>query len=413
MKNIWIINQYNMPPEYGHLNRHYNFGKYLKRFGYNPVVFVGSFLHNSKKQMIKDQSIYKKYDNCEFPFIFIKTCDYSKSKIKRVYAMFEFFRNLFKVTKEFDKPDAIIGSSAHPLAAIAAIRLAKKYGCQSIVEVRDLWPESFVTYGIIKKRNPLLKLLYEGEKWIYKKADKLIFTMEGGKDYIIEKSWDKEQGGPIDINKVNHINNGVDLEVFNYNKEQYVLNDEDLNNNNTFKVIYTGSIRLVNKIEKILDVAKLLKGEGVKFIIWGDGDQLEILKSRVVDEKIDNVCFKGQIDKKYIPFITSKAQLNIVIGNNNTLFKFGISPNKMFDYFASGKPILFTFSTGYSLIDRYNVGIELEESSPEKIAESILNFRDLNHITYEKYCINTIKAAEDYSFLNLTKSLVNIIEHND
>lgn len=410
MKNIWIFNQYNMPPEYGHLNRHFNFGKYIKRTGDNPTVFVGSYLHNSNIQMIKDESLYKMYENSTYPYVFVRTCDYSKSRLKRVYAMFEFYRNLMRVTKGFEKPDAILGSSAHPLAAIAAIRLAKKYKCQSIVEVRDLWPESFVAYGIINRKNPLLKLLYAGEKLIYKKADKLIFTMEGARDYIIEKGWDKEHGGPIDINKVYHINNGVDLEEFDKNKNQYALEDKDLMNEDIFKVVYTGSIRLVNKIEKLLDVAKLLKDTNVKFLVWGDGDQLEPLKRRVKDEKIDNVCFKGRIDKKYIPFITSKSQLNIIFGENLPLFRYGVSMNKMFDYFASGKPTIFTFKVRYSIVEKYNAGLELENSSAESIAKSILYFKELDKASYSTYCENARRAALDYSFENLSGALIDIID---
>ena len=62
---IWLINQYNMPPEYGHLNRHFNFGKYLKRMGHEPTVFVGSFLHNTKIQMIEDDSLIRRYENAD------------------------------------------------------------------------------------------------------------------------------------------------------------------------------------------------------------------------------------------------------------------------------------------------------------------------------------------------------------
>jgi glycosyltransferase involved in cell wall biosynthesis len=399
-----------MPPEYGHLNRHFNIGKYLKRLGYNPTVFVGSYLHNTGKQMIYDKSLLNRYKNCDFQYYYIRTCDYSKNKAVRVYAMFEYYFNLLKVIKRFNKPDVIIGSSAHPLAAIAAIRLAKRYGCQSIVEIRDLWPESFVAYNIIKKNNPILKLLYAGEKWIYKKADKLIFTMEGGKDYIIEKGWAKEHGGPIDINKVYHINNGVDLEVFDYNKEHYVLEDEDLTEDGTFKVVYAGSIRLVNKVEKILDVAKLLRSQNVKFLIWGDGDQLDPLRKRVEEEQINNVCFKGRVEKKYVPYITSKAQLNIILGDNLPLYRYGSSANKLFDYFASGRPTLNTKTYRYSLINRYRAGLELEDSSAERVAESIMYFKNLNKSDYEEYCKNARKAAQDYSFKNLTIKLIDIID---
>lgn len=407
---IWLINQYNMPPEYGHLNRHFNFGKYLKRMGHEPTVFVGSFLHNTKIQMIEDDSLIRRYENADYPYYFIKTCDYSSSKLKRIYAMYEFYKNLLKEVKSFDKPDAILGSSAHPLAAVAAIKLARKFDCQSIVEVRDLWPESFVAYGIVSRKNPLLRLLYTGERWIYKSADKLVFTMEGGKDYIIERGWNLEQGGSIDINKVHHINNGVDLEVFNYNKEHYQFDDDDLDDPNTFKVIYTGSIRLVNKVDTILDVAKLVYDKNIKFLIWGTGDQLDRLKKRVIDEKITNVNFKGWIDKKYIPFILSRAQLNISLGDIKTLFRYGISPNKMFDYFAAEKPCLWTFKSNYSLVNKYNTGIEMSVKCAEEIAGKIMYFKEMSKDDYMAYCYNSEKAAKDYDFNKLTNSLIKIIQ---
>lgn len=410
---IWLINQYNMPPEYGHLNRHYNFGKYLKRMGHEPTVFVGSFLHNTKIQMIEDCSLIKKYENSDYPYYFIKTCDYSKSKLKRVYAMYQFYKNLLKAVKSFDKPDVILGSSAHPLAAIAAIKLGKKYGCLSIVEVRDLWPESFVAYGIIRKKNPLLNLLYAGEKWIYKNADKLVFTMEGGKDYIIEQGWNKENGGLIDINKVHHINNGVDLEVFNYNKDQHKLKDEDLDNPDTFKVIYAGSIRLVNNVKSIVDAAKEIKNlgiEDVKFIIYGDGNDREPLKQYCEDNNIDNVVFKGFVDKKNIPFILSKSDLNIIHFEQNGIKKYGASLNKMFEYFASGKPTISDCEFGYDLIKKYKCGITVDGADASVLAELILRFKELNENEYREYCFNAVNAANDYAFKKLTLELLEAID---
>ncbi|MFD1037172.1 glycosyltransferase family 4 protein [Virgibacillus byunsanensis] len=412
MKKIWIFNQYNMPPEYGHLNRHYNFGKYLKRFGHKPSLFVGSFLHNTDKQLIKDKSIYKQYENGEYPYFFIKTCDYSKSKFKRVYAMIEFYRNLFKATKYMEKPDVIIGSSAHPLAAIAAIRLAKKYECQSIVEIRDLWPESFVAYKIINKKNPILKLLYAGEKWIYKNADKLIFTMEGGRDYIIDQGWDQEHGGPIDIAKVHHINNGVDLEVFNYNRENYVIKDEDLNNKQTFKVIYTGSIRLVNNVKSIIDAAQVINREhsnNIEFLIYGEGDDREYLEKFCYDNNIRNVKFKGFVDKKKIPYILSKSNVNIMHFEQNSIKKYGASLNKMFEYFASGRPTVSDCEFGYDVVKKYNCGIVVDNANEKQLAEAIIQFSNMSKDEYNIYCKNAKEAANNYDFKELTMKLGSLL----
>ena len=409
---IWLINQYNMPPEYGHLNRHFNFGKYLKRMGHEPTVFVGSFLHNTKIQMVEDNSIIRKYENTNYPYYFIKTCDYSSSKLKRIFAMYEFYKNLLKAVRSFDKPDAIFGSSAHPLAALASIKLAKKFGCQSIVEVRDLWPESFVAYGIINRKNPLLRLLYAGEKWIYKNADKLLFTMEGGKDYIIEQGWSSDQGGPIEINKIHHINNGVDLEVFNNNKEHYRFKDEDLDNDDTFKVVYTGSIRLVNNIKSIIDAAleiKKLDVINVKFIIYGDGSDKAPLERYCIDNEIDNVVFKGFIDKKYIPYILSKSDLNIIHFQQNKLKRYGASLNKMFEYFASGKPTLSDCEFGYDLIERYKCGVVIDSASPKEMAKEILAVHEMAQFEYKALCDNALIASKEFDFENLTSKLIDLI----
>lgn len=417
MKKIWIINQYNMPPEYGHLNRHYNFGKYLKRLGYEPFVFVGSFLHNTKLQMIKDKSICKKYKNCEYPYFFVKTCDYSKNKFKRVYAMFEFYRNLFKATKDMGKPDVVLGSSAHPLAAIAAINLSKKYGCQSIVEVRDLWPESFVSYNIINKSNPILKALYAGEKWIYKNADQLIFTMEGGRDYIIDKGWDKDNGGPIDLQKVHHINNGVDLEVFEYNKKHYILEDEDLESDDIYKLVYVGSLRKANdSVWRLIEVAESFKEKGysdIKLLMYGDGGEREKIESYCKEKKLDNVIIKGYVDKKYIPNILSQCDLNVLNCSSWSVLKYGGSQNKLFDYLASGHPIISGENSKYSIVKKYNCGISKEFENLEALEKAILDIKALDSNSKKNMNLNILKVANKYDYTCLTKKLIQIIESSD
>ncbi|EKC51525.1 glycosyltransferase, partial [human gut metagenome] len=142
-------------------------------------------------------------------------------------------------------------SSVHPLTLVAGLKLAKRSNVPCICEIRDLWPETFLDFGFTKK-NLIIKALYAMEKWIYKKADALIFTMEGGKDYIKEKHWEDS----VDLSKVFYINNGVDLDVYYKNIRDNTYIDKDLENNETFKVIYTGSIRPANGVENIIKCAR-------------------------------------------------------------------------------------------------------------------------------------------------------------
>ncbi|WP_367362424.1 glycosyltransferase family 4 protein [Mesotoga sp.] len=416
-KRLWILNHYatNMFFEKG--GRHYSFAKYLLKKGYEPTIFCANTRHNKRNQIVvTGQEKWKEeVDQAQgIPFVFVNSWKYEGNGLDRVINMFSFYKNLFVTAREYAKihgtPDLVIASSVHPLTLVAGIRIAKKFGVQCICEVRDLWPETLVAYGSLKANSILAKLLYAGEKWIYKKADKLIFTMEGGKDYILDKGWDKEHGGPIDIEKVYHINNGVDLEDFEYNKNNHIIQDDDLENDELFKVIYTGSIRRVNKVGKLLDAAKLIPNKKIRFLIWGDGDELASLKKRIIDEKIDNVIFKGWVEKKYIPSIVSRANLNIILGENLSLYRYGGSMNKMFDYFASGKPVLITNRFGYSLVERYRAGEELEDSAAINIVNKIMHFRNLDANSYETYCNNSKRVVEKCNFKTLVDKLVDFIE---
>ncbi len=418
-KNIWIMNHYAHGTFFSKGGRHYWFAKYLLKNEYKPTIFCANTRHSRKDVVEIKNGKYKVKTTDGISYVFVKTTGYKGNGLDRIKNMGVFYRNLFPTAKKYvkahGKPDVILASSVHPLTLVAGIKIAKRFGVPGICEVRDLWPESLVAYDVLKKSNPLLKLLYAGEKWIYKNADKIIFTMEGGKDYIIEKGWDKQHGGPIDLNKVYHINNGVDLEVFNYNKDHYKLDDNDLNDDTAFKVIYSGSIRLVNQVGIILDVAKFLQDNGhndIKFLIYGSGDQVDILKQRLRNESINNVYFKGRVDKKYIPYITSKGDLNIVVGTTKPLHRFGTSENKRFDYFASGKPTVSTITTAYSLIKKYGAGTEVPLIEIETVANEILRFKNMPQEEYQKYCINALRAAKDYDYKLLTDKLISLLEQH-
>lgn len=400
-----------MPPEYGHLNRHYNIAKCLKEAGYNPTVFVGSSLHNTDKQIVEKGQLYTKYPHCNFDYVFVKTCHYKKNMKKRILSMCQFYHRVLHISKEFERPDVIIGSSVHPLACVAALKLSKKYQCKNIIEIRDLWPESLIEYGIIKRHSLIAKTLYLLEKYLYTKTDDIVFTMEGGKQYIKDKGWDKAAGGPIDLTKVHHINNGIILEDFKYNKKHYQLNDEDLNSDK-FKAVYIGSIRKANNIGILVEAAQELKNQknnNIQILIFGDGNERDVLEQRCGEEKLENIEFKGRVDKKYIPYILSQCDLNLMHGASMNLGKYGLSLNKSFDYLASGKPTLSDIKCNYDYIINNNAGI-LVNCNGQDIANGIINFSTLDKIEYEQMCRCAMETAKQYDFLALTDKLIKIIE---
>lgn len=372
--NIWLINHYAVPPQYYPLARQTNFAKYLMRMGHTVTIFTASTVHNSDKNLIEDKQKWRDDYVDGVHYVYIRCQGYKGNGVSRIFNMCEFAWKLPDVCRHYEKPDAIVATSMPPMSCAVGIYLAKKYRVKGIAEIADLWPESLVAYGIAGPKNPAVLFLRRLEKWIYKKSDAIVFTMEGAYDYIIEQGWEKD----IPRSKVHFINNGVDLEVFDYNKEHYQIMDSDLESTDIFKVVYTGSIRKVNNLGTLLDAAKQVKNPKVKFLIWGDGDELALLQQRVTDEKINNVVFKGRVEKKYIPYIVSCADLNIAHNTSSPIFKYGISFNKIFDYFAAGKPIFCDFNSSYNPAVMMNAGVDIQNVSPQFIAQMIDQFSEYN-----------------------------------
>ena len=414
-KNVWILNHYAGGMPFSQGGRHFWFAKYLRKEGYSPVVFVSNSKHNPGTETFYDiDGLWEEhYDQeIETPFVYVKARKYSGNGLARVLNMLDFYRNVKiaakQYAKQYSKPDIIYASSVHPLTLVAGIELARKFKIKCICEVRDLWPESIVEYSDRwTKNNIIMKMLYLFEKNIYKKADTVIFTFEGGTRYIKDKGWQKD----VTIEKVKYINNGIDIKAFDQEREQYVVNDKDLDRKDVVKIVYTGSIRLVNNVDIILDTAKLLNPEKYLFLIWGNGTEIERLESRVEDEKITNVIFKGRVNKTFIPNVLSRADICFANSTATQLGRrYGLSLNKIFEYLASGKPSVCNIPSDFNPIAQEKAGIVLDEPTPSVIASTIEKIAELPKTEYEQFCINARRGAEKYDFEKLTEKLIDIIE---
>ena len=395
--NIWYLHHYATPYELPGLHRPFEFGEYFNKNGNKTTVFSASYLHYSGENMIEDGAPYlvKNYDGIDA--IFVKTCGYENSGSKRVLNMFQFASRLPKIARKYakkhGKPDVIIASSPHPFVMLAGLKMAKKFGIPCICEVRDFWPEVFFYGGRLKETGLLGKILLAGERYIYIKADGIMFLKEGDHTYITDKGWSTEQGGKIDMEKCIYINNGLDIKLYDKRVSECVYEDEDLQGDR-FTVVYCGAIRPVNNIDLILDTAKLL-GNEYRFLVFGTGNCVEALQKRIDDEHIDNVKMKGYVDNSLIPSILSRSSLNL-LNYSGTAYNWsrGNSSNKLFEYLASGKPVLSTVKMGYDIIERYQCGASVERTTPEDIAEEIRKIKELDNGAYEEMCKNARQAAE-------------------
>lgn len=410
--NIWYFHHYATPYEIAGLHRPFEFGTYFKQNRNQIAVFTSSYLHYAGENMIegKEKLLLREYDGVTS--IFVRTCGY-QNKLNRVMNMVQFGQRLFGASKWFAKkhwkPDIIVASSPHPLTVLSAIKIAKKYNVPCICEVRDLWPEVFFLGGVVKETGLIGKFLLHYERLMYEKADKLVFLKEGDHTYILDHKWDTANGGKVDMSKCVYINNGVDIKLFDKRTAECTYNDEDLESDK-FKIVYCGTIRPVNNIGMLLDVAKKLDDDTL-VLIYGTGNCVDELKQRIVDEQITNVRFKGYIDNKYVPYILSKSSLNILNYSGSTYnWSRGNSSNKLFEYLASRKPVVSTVKMGYDIIERYNCGYSVEECTIDNIVEAVNRVRRLSSTEYESMCKSARHAAEKFDIPILAKKYEQVLQ---
>jgi glycosyltransferase involved in cell wall biosynthesis len=408
---VWMFHPESSDESLGGMPRPRKLGENLLQ-DYQVTVFSSSQLRQEKENLIKDNSLYL-YRQGNVPFYYVRSTSYQVNDKKRIISWISYYINVQRVAgrliKKEGKPDIIVGSSPHPLAMLAAVNVGKRYKIPVINEIRDYWPEVFFLGGVLKETSILGRILLAGEKYIYKNSNSLIFLKEGDFQYIVDRKWDTGNGGPIDLSVCSYINNGVEIDEFERNMEKFKFEDDDLDNDK-FKAVYVGGLGKVNNLDKILDAAKLIENKDVLFLIYGFGDQQNRLKQRIETENIENVKLKGYVENKYIPYILSRASVNLLNYNQDQYnWSRGNSSNRLFEYMASGKPVISTVKMGYSIIEKYNCGVELQDQRPEAIKEAVKHFYQMPFEKLKEIGENAKKGARDFDYKIISEKFAQAI----
>lgn len=401
MKNIWFVSHYSMPPQFEMRVKTQMYAHYLQKKGYECTIFSASTIHNTSINLIKDNSKYIERTYDDLHFVHIKTSNYSGNGIKRIINMRQFANRFYRIGSKFDKPDVVV-ADANCVNYGPIYKFCKRNKIPIFIDMRDLWPMSIVEYYKYSENNPIIRYMYHLEHKMYKRVTGVIFSMPGGKDYIQDKKW-----VDLDINKFYYINNGVDLKEFARQIKENIIEDSDLTDD-TFKVVYTGSIRTANNLISIIKAAELIDNPNIKFLLYGDGDDKERLIDYCKEHNIKNVIFKGQVEKKYIPYILSKCNLSILNYKKAKTLKYGGSQNKLFEYLASGCPVLLTVDMNYNIVKENSCGVSLEDPNEQSIANAIIDVFNMPIENRREMSINATNVAKEYDFEQLTNKLLTI-----
>lgn len=359
---IWIINQYAMSPLEAGGTRHYNLGRELVKRGHEVTIVTSTVNYITRKAAhVSNGGVSTRAEIDGVCFIWVSSPTYEGNGVRRVWNMVEFATNTGKSIHEqrLAAPDVILGSSPSMAAALAAARLARSYKVPFVLEVRDLWPQSLVDLGNVTRRHPVVLLLESVEKYLYRRADVILSPLPNAKDHIRSKC-------PGAVDAV-WLPNGVECAAVPLRLPS--------GSGSPFTLMYAGAHNVANNLETVLEAAAILKEQGyserIRFRFVGDGPQKSYLLNIAQEKRIHNISFEDQVPKCQIYSVLQQADAFLMSTRKTTLYKYGVSPNKLHDYMAVARPTIVAMDSFNNPVAQAGAGLVVPPERPDELAEAI------------------------------------------
>jgi glycosyltransferase involved in cell wall biosynthesis len=409
--NILLINHYAGSKMHGMEYRPYYLAREWVKSGNKTTIICASFSHVRTVQP-KFKGLFYKESIEGIDYIWFKTPKYSGNGFKRFVNMLSFVFGLFlKIgyIKNNVKPDVVIASSTYPLDIFPARVISKRSKASLIFEVHDLWPLSPMILGGMSKYHPFILLMQFAENCACKWADKIVSILPLAKEHFIEHG--------MKTDKFVHIPNGIVVEEWvdkvNFLPEVHNNEIKRLREEGKFLICYAGAHGLANSLKSFVESAKLVEDKNIHLLLVGDGPEKQNLLTFAEKEKIRNISFLPSVPKNAIPALLQSVDVLFFSLQKCSLFKYGISPNKLIDYMMAGKPIISAVEAGNDMVSETGCGITVEPGDKYAYAESMQKLSLLSEVERKKIGLrgkNYILENHDYNvlskkFLNEIKTL--------
>ncbi len=361
MKRVWIINHFAVPPGESGGTRHFSLARELQKHGFAPTIIAAAAHYQTGKPRPLPEGANAQLQEIEgVRFLWLRARVLGKANaIMRVLAMFSFAWDILtnQPQRYIERPDVIIGSSPDLFTAAAACFLARHFKVPFVLEVRDLWPDSLIELTGHSPLNPLILLMRALERYVYKHAARIVTLLSDAAPYFAARG--------AEAAHVVAIPNGVDIHLLTPPPAAAPEADAP------FTVVYAGAHGIPNQLFTLLDAALLMKDEPVRFVFIGDGVMKPALEEKAQRHALTNVLFVPPVAKQEIAGKLAKADCFHLEFKDSPLYRYGVSPNKLYDYLLAAKPVLYGANVPTNPVLLANAGYALPPGDSAAIADAI------------------------------------------
>jgi glycosyltransferase involved in cell wall biosynthesis len=355
--HLLIVNHFALAPDMGGGTRHIELGRELIRLGWDVTIAASDF-HVLERRYLRRSSaddrrvLDESIDGVRMRWFWASA--YERNDGRRIANWLSFARSLTRERWTGTAPDVVLGSSPQLFAALGGWRVARRLRVPFVLEIRDLWPESLDVAGT--RRGAGYWGLWTLARFLYRSAARIIVLARGVQTYLVHHG--------IQPERIVYVPNGADVSAFA---------PPSARSGDGVRVVYAGAHGPANGLDVVLDTAARLRHEKrLQFVLVGDGPAKAGLVERARSAGLTNVTFHDPVPKSQIPALLASCDAGLMVLKDVPLFSFGVSPNKLFDYWGAGLPVVCNVPGEVaSWVRESKGGLQTANASAEALEQSL------------------------------------------
>ena len=402
-----------LPVESGvRLHRYGMLTKALSSYGHDVVWWTSSFSHAPKKHVCDDD--WNTVVN-GVTLRILKGPGYRKNvSYQRIRHQKHFANKFYKLAMGCDAPDLIISTVPTLEVAEIAVRFGNEHKITVIIDIRDEWPDELVDLAPKPLRGIARLLLYAYFKrmeYICQNATGIVAVSKSYLDYGL--SFAKRQLGSNDgVFPLGYSSNRIDEKKLAEAKKWWMKQGVD---EGAFICCFFGTIGKFFNLETVIKAANILSKEfQIQFVLCGDGSSLERYKK--LASGTGSVIFPGWVDAPKIAALMEIANIGLAPYGSGTRMSL---PNKPFEYFAGGLPVVSSIQGELKQILTDNgCGLTYDPDSANSLSDALRRLhgdedlrksmaRQAIHLSKEKFSIECISTQFNNHIINVVEEYRN------
>jgi glycosyltransferase involved in cell wall biosynthesis len=337
----------------------------LASYGHDVTWWTSNFAHASKRFVCdEDQTVSVNGVRLRI----LKGLGYRRNiSLERFRHQAHFARRFYEAAADCETPDVIVSPIPTIEAAEAAVRFARERKIPVLTDIRDEWPDEFLNAvpGFMRWAARIaLDSYYRKMRFICSNVSGIMAISQQQLRYGLRFA-SRDRNPKDGVFPLGYATQPMDPDRIAQAREWWRSQGVD---GESFTGCMFSSINKRVNLKTVIDAARVLEKEfPLKFVLCGDGKQLPELKAYA--SGVSSILFPGWVNGPQITALMEMSDVGLAPYARDVAMSL---PNKAFEYFAGGLPVVSSIQGVLNeILERNDCGKTYDADSVSRFCDAL------------------------------------------